>query len=58
VTQLNAGPIPATPPQVRPGADLYTVLLIVATALLAAGTILLAVRSQQLFGSLWPPSGG
>ncbi|MGB9625622.1 MAG: hypothetical protein ACPMAQ_12270 [Phycisphaerae bacterium] len=58
MSQLNAGPVPTTAQAVRPGADLYSVLLIVATVLLALGTIFVAVRSQQLFGSLLPPSGG
>ncbi len=63
MSQLNAGPV-STPPgltpvsQVRPGADLYTVLLIVAAGLLLIGTVFVAVRTQQFFGSLLPPSGG
>ena len=40
----------------RPESDIYTVLLIVATLFLAVGTIILAARSQQLFGS-WVPFG-
>lgn len=37
--------------------DIYTILLIFATLLVAGGTIYLAVRSQQLFGS-WNPFSG
>lgn len=35
---------------------IYTVLVILATAMLGAATIYLAVRSQQLFGT-WNPFG-
>lgn len=41
----------------RPEDNVYTGLLIIATVLVAAATIFLAVRSQQLFGS-WNPFGG
>jgi hypothetical protein len=41
----------------RPGNDVYTVLLILATVLVAGATIFLAIRSQQLFGS-WNPFSG
>ena len=37
--------------------NVYTVLLIFATALMAGGTIYLAMRSQQLFGD-WNPFHG
>ena len=37
--------------------DIYTILLIVATALVAGATIYLALRSQQLFVS-WNPFAG
>ncbi len=37
--------------------DVYTILLILATVLMAGATIYLAVRSQQLFGS-WNPFSG
>lgn len=58
VSQFSTGPLSTAPAQVRPSADLYTVLLILATALLAAGTVFVAVRTQQMFGSLLPPAGG
>lgn len=60
MSQVNPGPMPGAPagPQIRPGPDLYSVLLIVATVLLATGTVLVAVRTQQLFGTLFPPAGG
>ena len=58
MSQFNSGPVPTQPAVPRAGTDLYTVLLIVATALLVIGTIFVAVRTQQLFGSLFPPSGG
>jgi len=45
-------------PEIRPGTDLYTVLLIIAAALLFGTTIYVAVMTQILFGSLLPPSGG
>ena len=46
----------------RPAADqpednVYTVLVILATVLVAGATIFLVVRSQQLFGS-WNPFSG
>jgi hypothetical protein len=45
----------------RPGEraenDVYTILLILATVLVAGATIYLAVRSQQLFGT-WNPFSG
>ena len=41
----------------EPENNVYTVLLIIATVLVAAATIFLAVRSQQLFGS-WNPFSG
>ena len=41
-----------------PQNDLYTSLLIIAAALLLLGTIYIAARSSQLFGSIWPVSGG
>ena len=47
-----------TKPRATPQDDLYTVLLIIAAALLLIGTIYLAVRCWQLFGSVWPPAGG
>jgi len=45
----------------RPGMpaenDVYTVLLILATVLVAGATVFLVMRSQQLFGS-WNPFSG
>jgi hypothetical protein len=41
-------------PYGKPDHDIYTVLVILATAVTAAATIFLAVRLQQLFGS-WRP---
>lgn len=38
----------------QPENDIYTVLVILATVLVASATFYLAVRSQQLFGS-WNP---
>ncbi len=37
-----------------PDNDVYTVLLILAVALVAGASVYLAIRSQQLFGS-WNP---
>ena len=45
-------------PQVAPQDDVYTALLVIAAGLLLVGVIYLAVRSQQLFGTVWPASGG
>ncbi|MGB2986550.1 MAG: hypothetical protein WBE26_11785 [Phycisphaerae bacterium] len=42
---------------VQPENDVYTILLILATVVVAGATFFLAVRSQQLFGS-WSPFGG
>ena len=44
-------------PSQTPENDVYTVLVILATVLVAGATVFLAVRSQQLFGS-WNPFGG
>ena len=41
----------------RPQNNIYTVLLILATIVVAGATIYLAIRSQQLFGS-WNPFSG
>ena len=42
------------PAGTKPDNDVYTVLLILATILVAGATIYLAIRSQQLFGD-WNP---
>lgn len=49
---MSEGPAPD-----RPQNNVYTVLLILATVVVAGATVYLAVRSQQLFGS-WNPFGG
>ena len=41
----------------KPESNVYTVLLLIATLLVAGATVFLAVRSQQLFGS-WNPFTG
>jgi len=41
----------------RPPSDVYTILLMLSTILLAGSTIFLAMRSHQLFGSFNPFSG-
>ena len=41
----------------KPENDVYTILLILATVLVAGATIYLAIRGQQLFGS-WSPFSG
>jgi len=46
-----------TPANQKPENNVYTVLVIVATALVVGATVYLAIRSQQLFGS-WNPFGG
>ena len=42
------------PTDAAPENDIYTVLVMLATILVAGATVYLAVRSQQLFGS-WNP---
>lgn len=49
---MSEGPAPSKAPN-----DVYTVLLILATVLVAGATLYLAIRSQQLFGS-WSPFSG
>ena len=48
---VEGGPRPTSP-----ASDVYTLLLVVATVFVVAGTVLIAVRSQALFGS-WLPLG-
>jgi len=40
-----------------PDSDVYTVLVVLATLLVAGATVFLAMRSQELFGS-WNPFTG
>ncbi len=42
------------PSAMRPESDIYTVLAVLATVIVLAGTVFLFVRSQQLFGT-WNP---
>lgn len=44
--------------QVAPADDLYTTLLIISAAVLLIGIVFVAVRSVQIFESLWPAGGG
>ncbi len=44
-------------PASTPESDVYTILLIVATLIIAAGTVYLGVRMNQLFGT-WNPFTG
>lgn len=44
-------------PTERPGNDIYTLLTMLATVVVAAATIYLAIKSDQLFGS-WNPFSG
>ncbi len=53
MAQPNTGTQRVVPPD-----DLYTTLLITASALLLLGIIFISVRSVTLFGSLWPAGGG
>jgi uncharacterized membrane protein YgdD (TMEM256/DUF423 family) len=46
-----------SPADRKPENNVYTILVIVATVLVAGATVYLAIRSQQLFGS-WNPFGG
>lgn len=45
-------------PRIAPQNDIYTVLLATAAGLLFFAIIVLAVRSHQLFGSVFPAGGG
>lgn len=45
------------PAGAKPENNIYTILLILATVLVAGATIYLAIRSQQLFGD-WNPLSG
>lgn len=45
------------PTGVRPDHDIYTVLIVAATVIVAAATVYLVMRSQELFGS-WNPFSG
>lgn len=48
---------PSRPPMMAPQQeDIYLTLLISSAVLLLIGLIVVAVRSYELFGSLWPPS--
>ena len=38
--------------------NIYTVLVIIATLFVAAATIYLGYRNFELFGKIFPPSGG
>lgn len=49
---MSEGPAPDRPPN-----NVYTVLVILATVVVAGATIYLALRSRQLFGS-WNPFSG
>jgi len=49
---MTNGPTPS-----RPQNNVYTILLMLATVLVAGATVFLAVRNQQLFGS-WNPFSG
>lgn len=54
---MSTMPPPGRPPVVNPQDDIYMTLLITSAAVLLIGLIFVAVRSYQLFGSLWPQSG-
>jgi hypothetical protein len=47
----------ASPQQAKPASDVYTVLVIIATAFVLMGTAFLIYRSLDLFGT-WLPMGG
>ncbi|MFQ5414771.1 MAG: hypothetical protein ACE5E6_09970 [Phycisphaerae bacterium] len=46
------------PAGARPESDIYTVLVIAATLIVAAATVVLCVRSQTLFDAWHPFVGG
>lgn len=45
------------PAESRPDHNVYTVLLMLATIVVAGATVYLAMRSQQLYGTMNPFSG-
>jgi hypothetical protein len=56
MAQMSSGPVGGDAgPR---GDDLYTVLIVVATAFVWVAAIFAMVRAVWLFGSLLPPSGG
>jgi hypothetical protein len=48
---------PGKPSFVTPQDDIYVTLLVTSAIVLLFGIIFVAVRSYQLFGSIWPPAG-
>ncbi len=48
---------PGKPPFVGLQDDIYMTLLITSAVVLLIGVVFVAVRSYQLFGSVWPPGG-
>jgi hypothetical protein len=48
---------PGKPSFVAPQDDIYVTLLVTSAVVLLFGIIFVAVRSYQLFGSIWPPMG-
>jgi hypothetical protein len=55
MTQMTTGPGGGEGPARD---DIYTVLIIVATAFVWIAALLAIIRSVWLFGSLLPPAGG
>lgn len=51
-------PLNAKNARLVPADESYTTLLIVAAVFLLIGSVFLAVRSYQIFGSVWPVGGG
>jgi hypothetical protein len=50
---------PAAPTSVpQPGSDIYTLIAGVGAFSLLIALVFIGVRTYQLFGGLWPPSGG
>ncbi len=54
MSQMSTGPAGGEPAR----NDIYTLLIIVATAFVWIAALLAIIRSVQLFGSVWPPAGG
>ena len=54
MTQMTTGPAGGEPAR----NDIYTLLIIVATAFVWVAALVAIICSAKLFGSPWPPAGG
>jgi hypothetical protein len=58
MTRINNGFPGSQQPEPAAQDTIYTVLVIIATLFVAAATIYLGYRVFELFGTIFPPSGG